>query len=29
MKERGEERYCWIAEVMSRDEREEEEKLFV
>ena len=29
MKERGEERYCWRAGVMSRDEGEEEEGLFV
>ena len=29
MKERGEERYCWRAGVMSRNEEEEEEELFV
>ena len=29
MKERGKERYCWRAGVMSRDEGEEEEGLFV
>ena len=29
VKERGEERYCWRAGVMSRNEREEEETLFV
>ena len=29
MKERGEERYCWRAGVMSRNEGEEEEGLFV
>ena len=29
MKERGDERYCWRAGVMSRDEGEEEEALFV
>ena len=29
VKERGEERYCWRAEVMSRNEGEEEEELFV
>ena len=29
MKERGEERYCWRAEVMSRNEGDEEEGLLV
>ena len=29
MKERGEERYCWRAGVMSRNEGEEREELFV
>ena len=29
MKERGKERYCWRAGVMSRDEGEEEEELLV
>ena len=29
MKERGEERYCWRAGVMSRNEGEEGEELFV
>ena len=29
MKERGDERYCWIAEVISRIEGEEGEGLFV
>ena len=29
MKERGEDRYCWRAGVMSRNEGEEEEGLFV
>ena len=29
MKERGEDRYCWRAGVMSRNEEEEGEELFV
>ena len=29
VEERGEERYCWRAGVMARDEGEEEEELFV
>ena len=29
VKERGKERYCWRAGVMSRNEEEEEEELFV
>ena len=29
VEERGEERYCWRAEVMSRNEGEEEEELLV
>ena len=29
VKERGEERYCWRAGVMSRNEEEEEEELLV
>ena len=29
VKEGGKERYCWRAGVMSRDEKEEEEELFV
>ena len=29
VEERGKERYCWRAGVMSRDEGEEEEELFV
>ena len=29
MKEKGKERYCWKAGVMSRNEGEEEEGLFV
>lgn len=29
VKERGDERYCWRAGVMSRNEGEEEEILFV
>ena len=29
MKERGKERYCWRAGVMSRNEGEEGEELFV